>query len=64
MTPLELLAVGVIVVLVWCCGVRTAKRYSEGDEPDFSVAPFIIGAAQVIIGLLWLLILGIKEAAK
>jgi len=26
MTPLELLAVGVIVVLVWMCGMRVALR--------------------------------------
>ena len=64
MTPLELLAVGVIVVLVWMCGMRTAARYVEGDEPDFAVVPLIIGAAQVVVGIVWLLILGIKEAVK
>lgn len=64
MTPLELLAVGVIVVLVWMCGMRTAARYSDGESPDFAVAPFFVGAGMAASGLVQLIWLGIKEAAK
>lgn len=64
MTPLELLAVGVIVVLLWLAGFYSGGRYVDGLDPDFAAAPFVMGSLAAVCSLVWLLILGLKEAAK
>jgi len=64
MTPLKLLSVGVIVVLVWMCGMRTAARHERGDSPDVSVVPFLLGLLAIATAISQLFMLGIKEAAK
>jgi len=60
MTPLTLLAVGVIVVLIFLCGCEAER--TQGSLP--SVIPVLIGLAMIGWGLLWIIGLGIKEAAK
>ena len=68
MTPLELLAVGVIVVLVWLSGAafaaNTHSHYGDDDHQPTLFAPVLIGVAMVTFAVTQLILLGIKEAAK
>ena len=67
MTPLELLAVGVIVVLVWLSGFAAGDSNSKdramADDPIAGV-PFFLGLIAIIVSLAQIIVLGIKEAAK
>lgn len=67
MTPLELLAVGVIVVLVWLAGFAAGDSNAKGramaDDPIAEV-PLLVGLLAIVLSLTRLLFLGIKEAAK
>jgi hypothetical protein len=66
MTPLELLAGGVIVVLVWLSGMHAEERSRGGEDSIFGldVVPLILGCLMCVAAIVQLLILGIKEAAK
>ncbi len=59
MTPLELLAVGVIVVLVWYSGAKFEHDWPS--ESFFTVFPLLAGIVAIFVSIVWL---GIKEAAK
>jgi len=61
MTPLELLAVGVIVVVCWCGSIASSAR---ARQKHFAAASrdLIVAVALAWVGLI--LALGIKEAAK
>lgn len=62
MTPLELLAVGVIVGGTWFAGYYAGN--TNRDCPSWAVLPLCVGVLQVCVAIVHLLILGIKEAAK
>ena len=64
MTPLELLAVGVSVVLVWSCGFYSGNRWVAGESPRTGWFPLWLGLTVVLISIKDLVVLGIKEAAK
>ena len=64
MTPLELSAVGVIVVLVWMAGGYAGNRYVAGEHPRTAWAPFWVGLFLILVGIKDLIWLGIKEAVK
>lgn len=62
MTPLELLAVGVIVVVVvWCGSISAAARDGQKHFPG-AVRDLVVVLTLTLVGLIWAL--GIKEAAK
>ena len=61
MTPLELLAVGVIVAAVWCGSIASSARAGQKHFPG-AVRDLIVAVALAWVGLI--LALGIKEAAK
>ena len=60
MTPLELLAVGVIVVAVWSAG------WIARDNQNAAVTwlPLALGLVMFASGLVWIIVLGLKEATK
>lgn len=64
MTPLELLAVGVIMVVTWFLGFGSGRRYTTGQVADWMTTPVWLGLVLWVYALVWLLILGIKEATK
>ena len=60
MTPLELLAVGVIVVLVWCGSISAAARDGQRHFPG-AVRDLVVALTLTLVGLT--LAFG-KEAVK
>ena len=65
MTPLELLAVGVIVVLVWFAGLSAGlNSYEKADFGYWPLVVLVTGGLTTLFALSWILALGLKEAAK
>jgi len=65
MTPLELLAVGVIVVVTWWAGFFAAENSErKADFGFWPVVVLLLGCGSVASALISIFLLGIKEAAK